>query len=67
MNSVREGLLESENAYVMVELAKGVDDIAAYFQGQGNNVKAELVDSIEGIIGVYRIKVEDGQDAGADN
>ena len=51
----------------MTELEKGADGIAAYFQEQGSDVKAELMDTIENVIGVYRIKAEDGQDVGADN
>lgn len=67
INSMREGLLEEENVYVMVELEKGAGGIAAYFREQGTDIKVELVDQIEDIIGVYRIKAEDRQDAGADH
>lgn len=67
INSVREGLLGGENVYLMAELEKGADGVAAYFQEQGTDVTVELVDEIEGIIGVYRVKAEDRQDVGADN
>ena len=67
IKSMREGLLEGNHIYVMAELEKGADSIAAYFQEQGGDVKAELVDTIENVIGVYRIKAEERQDVGADN
>jgi len=43
----------------MAELEKGMDDMIAYFQDRGTGVKAELVDQIAYIIGVYRIKAEE--------
>lgn len=67
INSMRDGLLGGENVYLMAELEKGADSIAAYFQEQGTDVAVELVDKIEDIIGIYRIKAEDRQDAGAGN
>lgn len=67
ISSMEEGLLEQENVYMMAELEKGAGDIAAYFQEKGTDVRAELVDRIEEIIGVYRIKAEGSKDAGADN
>ena len=59
ISSIERGLLEQENIYVMAELEKGADGIAAYFQERGTGVRVELVDKIEDIIGVYRIKAED--------
>lgn len=64
ITSIREGLLYQSNVYMMAELEKGADDIAAYFAEQGIEVRTELTDRISDIIGVYRIEAEDVYDAG---
>lgn len=58
IESMQEGLLYHENVYMMAELEKGTDYIAAYFRAQGVDTRIELMDEICGIIGVYRIAVK---------
>lgn len=59
ISSMRWGLLYQGNVYMMAELEKGAEDIAAYFKEQGMDIKVELTDRISDIIGVYRIEAED--------
>lgn len=56
MNSMQEALVYDEGVYWMVELAKGTEFLEAYYKDQGIEIEATLIDTINGIVGVYKIE-----------
>lgn len=57
LNSMQSALSEKENVYLMAELSKGTDWLIDFYKDQGKQIKIELMDSIEEVIGVYKITV----------
>ncbi|NLL78190.1 MAG: hypothetical protein GX235_13285 [Clostridiales bacterium] len=56
MSSMQEELIYGDNVYMMAELKKGTDFLTDYYEEQGMPAEAKLVDTINGIIGVYKIQ-----------
>lgn len=56
ISTMREGLAYDEKVYFMAELEKGTDYLIDYYMDQDITVEAKLVDTINGIVGVYQIR-----------
>lgn len=56
LSSMQEALAYDENVYMMAELEMGTDFLTDYYADQGVETKVRLVDTINGMIGVYEIQ-----------
>lgn len=56
IDSMQEALTDKEDVYLMVELEKGTELFIDYYKEQGLIVGIELIDTINEIIGVYKIE-----------
>ncbi len=56
LSSMQEALAYSENVYMMAKLEMGTDFLTDYYADQGVETEVELVDTINGIMGVYEIQ-----------
>lgn len=61
MESMQEALIGNRNVYLMIELEKGTDLLVDFYKEQNIVVHTELTDTINGIIGVYKV-VTTGED-----
>lgn len=56
LSSMQEALACDENVYMMAELEMGTDFLTDYYADQGVEAEVRLVDTLNGIIGVYEIQ-----------
>lgn len=55
LGSMEESLACNENVYLMIELEKGTDLLIDFYKDQNIMIDTELIETINGIIGVYKI------------
>lgn len=56
IQSMKQALVEAGNVYFMAELDKGTDTLTGYYSDQGIAIQTELTDTINDVIGVYKIR-----------
>lgn len=55
MISMQDALVNDDKVYMLSEISKGTEFLTDYYEDQGLAVETELIDTINDIIGVYKI------------